>query len=93
MCIMFDSLFFNKLDVYIYSILEDVFVVFTLYSFLKLILLSSLLELIWPTQFFNRRNSMGTVVRKYRTYVEVFVKLRSSVIILPSQFILSISFS
>lgn len=89
---MFDFFFLDKLDIYMYSILEDIFVVFVLYSFFKLILLSSLFELIWPTQFFNRRNLIGVVVHKYRTYTEVFLKLRSSVTIIPSQITLSISF-
>ena len=78
---MFELLFSGKLDVYMYSILEDVFVVLMLYSFIKLILLSSLIELIWPTQFFNRRNSMGvTTSLRLRTYTEVLLKLRLSTV-------------
>lgn len=75
---MFELLFSGKFDLYMYSILEDVFVVLMLYSFLKLILLSSLVELIWPTQFFNRRNSMGVTTTRLRTYTEVLLKLRST---------------
>ena len=75
---MFELLFSGKLDVYMYSILEDVFVVLMLYSFIKLVLLSSIVELIWPTQFFNRRNSMGVTSLRLRTYTEVLLKLRSS---------------
>ncbi len=75
---MFELLFSGKLDVYMYSILEDVFVVLMLYSFIKLVLLSSIVELIWPTQFFNRRNSMGVTSLRLRTYTEVLLKLRNS---------------
>jgi len=75
---MFELLFSGKFDIYLYSFLEDVFVVLMLYSFLKLVLLSSLVELVWPTQFFNRRNSMGVNSFRLRTYTEVFLKLRSS---------------
>lgn len=75
---MFELLFSGKLDIYMYSILEDVFVVLMLYSFIKLVLLSSIVELIWPTQFFNRRNSMGVTSLRLRTYTEVLLKLRSS---------------
>jgi hypothetical protein len=75
---MFELLFYGKLDIYMYSILEDVFVVLMLYSFIKLIVLSSLVELIWPTQFFNRRHSMGVINTRLRTYTEVLLKLRSS---------------
>lgn len=73
---MFEFLFSDKFDIHMYSILEDAFVVLMLYSFLKLVLLSSLVELIWPTQFFNRRNSMGVVSYRLRTYTEVILKLR-----------------
>jgi len=75
---MFELLFSDKFDMYLYSVLEDVFVVLMLYSFIKLILLSSLVELIWPTQFFNRRNSMGVTSYRLRTYTEVLLKLRQS---------------
>lgn len=85
---MFELLFSGKLDIYMYSILEDVFVVLMLYSFLKLIILSSLVELIWPTQFFNRRNSMSVTSFRLRTYTEVLLKLRSSNTNLSSLFLL-----
>ena len=75
---MFEFLFSNKFDLYMYSILEDIFVVLMLYSFIKLVVLSSIVELIWPTQFFNRRNSMGITSLRLRTYTEVLLKLRSS---------------
>ncbi len=75
---MFELLFSSRLDMYVYSLLEDIFVVLMLYSFIKLVLLSSLVELIWPTQFFNRRNSMNTSNFRLRTYTEVLLKLRSS---------------
>lgn len=73
---MFELLFSGKFDTHVYSVLEDVFVVLMLYSFIKLILLSSLVELIWPTQFFNRKNSMGVTNTRLRTYTEVLLKLR-----------------
>ena len=75
---MFELLFSGKFDIYFYSMLEDIFVVLMLYSFIKLVLLSSIIELIWPTQFFNRRNSMGVTSLRLRTYTEVLLKLRSS---------------
>ena len=75
---MFELLFSDRLDMYVYSLLEDIFVVLMLYSFIKLVLLSSLVELIWPTQFFNRRHSMNTSTFRLRTYTEVLLKLRAS---------------
>jgi hypothetical protein len=75
---MFDILSLYTLDVHFYSILEDIFVVLMLYSFIKLVLLSSLIELIWPTQFFNRRNCTNVSNFRYRTYTEFFLKLRNN---------------
>ena len=75
---MFELLFLGKFDMHLYSILEDIFIVLMLYSFIKLVLLSSLVELIWPTQFFNRRNSNGVTSFRLRTFVEVLTKLRVS---------------
>lgn len=88
---MFELLFSNKFDLYMYSILEDIFVVLMLYSFIKLVVLSSIVELIWPTQFFNRRNSAGVVNFRLRTYTEVVLKLRSATTTF-SQFILLFKF-
>lgn len=73
---MFDLFFLGHFDVYFYSTLEDIFVVLMLYSFIKLLLLSSIVELIWPTQFFNRRNSSGVVSFRLRTFTETILKLR-----------------
>ena len=70
--------FQGSFDVYFYTILEDIFVVIMLYTFIKIILLSSLVELIWPTQFFNRRNSSGVVSFRLRTFTEALLKLRVS---------------
>jgi hypothetical protein len=75
---MLELLFSGKFDMYLYSMLEDIFVVLMLYSFIKLVLLSSIVELIWPTQFFNRRHSSGAISFRLRTYVEVLLKLRVS---------------
>ncbi len=88
---MFELLYSTKLDLHAYSILEDIFVVLMLYSFIKLVVLSSIVELIWPTQFFNRRNSMNTVSFRLRTYTEVLLKLRSNNLTF-SQFILIFKF-
>ena len=75
---MFELLFSSKYDIYFYSTLEDVFTIVMLYSFLKLILLSSVIELLWPTQFFNRRHSSSTLVARLRSYTECFSKVRFS---------------
>ena len=48
------------------------------YNFLKLLLIGSILELIWPTQFFNRRHNINLQLFRFRTFVETFLKLKNS---------------
>jgi hypothetical protein len=55
---------------------EELIVVFMFYNFVKLIIMGSIVELIWPTQFFNRRHSTGFSAIRYRTLTETVIKLR-----------------
>ena len=50
-------------------------VIFFFYNFIKVLIFGSLLELIWPTQFFNRRHNNLSQLR-FRTFTEVVAKLR-----------------
>ena len=43
---MFDFIFLNNFDLYLSSIQEDIFVVIIMYIFIKMVLLSSVVELI-----------------------------------------------
>jgi hypothetical protein len=43
---MFDFIFLNNFDLYLSSTQEDIFVVLIIYIFIKMILLSSIVELI-----------------------------------------------
>jgi hypothetical protein len=49
-----------------------------LYSFLKLLLLSSILELVWPSHFFNKRNNLNFNSIKFRNFTEVLLKLKDT---------------
>ncbi len=60
------------------NLFDDLIVIFMLYSFIKILLMSSLSELIWPTQFFNRRHNIGFQVFKFRVFTEVLLKLNNS---------------
>jgi hypothetical protein len=73
---MFDFIFLNNFDLYLSSIQEDVFVVIIMYIFIKMVLLSSIVELIWPTQMFNRKNSTNVISFRLRTFTETLLKLR-----------------
>ena len=54
---------------------EELIIIFLFYNFMKLLIFSSVFELIWPTQFFNRRNNFNSIL-KFRTFNEVLLKLR-----------------
>jgi hypothetical protein len=59
---------------------EEIIIIFIFYNFIKLIVFGSIVELVWPTQFFNRRHNCGFQLIKYRTYTETLLKLRSKTI-------------
>lgn len=70
----------SKLDFFNFFInynFEDVLVVFLLYNFFKYLIMCSIIELIWPTQFFNRKNNIGYQLIRFRTYTETLLKLRN----------------
>lgn len=73
---------YNFFSISYSAIFDDLIVILMLYSFIKILLMSSVIELIWPTQFFNRRHNIGFQVFKHRTYTEVLLKLNT-----PNQFI------
>ena len=66
----------NFFNFYKYFAFEDFIVVFLLYNFFKFLIMCAMTELIWPTQFFNRRHNVGYQLWRYRTYTETLLKLR-----------------
>jgi hypothetical protein len=54
---------------------EELIIIFLFYNFIKLLIFSSIFELIWPTQFFNRRNNFSLIL-KFRSFTETLLKLR-----------------
>ena len=75
--IFFDK-FYTLCSLSYSTLFDDLVVIFMIYSFIKILLLSSLNELVWPTQFFNRRHNIGFQVFKFRTFTEVVLKLKSA---------------
>lgn len=76
--------FFEKYNYFINYILvnlDELLLVIFLFSFTKMILMCSLVELIWPTQFFNRRHSISFQTLHWRTYTEFFLKLRKKLLV------------
>lgn len=69
--------FFNNVNFFINFKLisfEEIIIIFLFYNFIKILIFGSVLELIWPTQFFNRRHV--NKILKFRTFTEVLSKLR-----------------
>lgn len=46
------------------------------YNFIKLIIFNSIVELIWPTQLFNRKHGSSHQLLRFRTFTETVSKLR-----------------
>lgn len=71
--------FLNDFNFYIQLklfFIEEIVVVFMFYNFIKLIIFSSIVELIWPTQFFNKKHGSSYQLLKFRTFNETLLKLR-----------------
>ena len=55
---------------------EDLFTIMLLYNFIKYLIVITLNELVWPTQFFNRRHVISYNSYKFRTFTEYILKLK-----------------
>lgn len=69
--------YFGLVNVIARTNVEDLIVVTFVYIFFKYMLLSSVVELIWPTQYFNKKHVVGYQSFRLRTYVETINKLRN----------------
>lgn len=71
--------FLNDFNYYIQLKLffaEEIIIIFLFYNFIKLLIFSSIVELIWPTQYFNRKHSSSYQLIRFRTFTETLIKLR-----------------
>ena len=71
--------FLNDFNYYIHLKLffvEELIVIFLFYNFIKLIIFGAVVELVWPTQYFNRKHSSSYQLIKFRTFTETLIKLR-----------------
>lgn len=69
--------YFGLMNVIARTNVEDLIVVTFLYIFFKYLLLSSVVELVWPTQYFNKKHVVGYQSYRLRTYVETINKLKN----------------
>ena len=69
--------FFNNFNFFLNFKLisvEEIIIIFMFYNFIKIIIFGSIFELIWPTQFFNKRHNLNKI--KYRDFIETILKLK-----------------
>jgi len=69
--------YFESFNFYSYFRWEDFLVLMYVYIFFKYLVVTTIVELIWPTQYFNRKHSSGYQSYRLRTYTETLLKLRS----------------
>ena len=55
---------------------EEIVVLLIFYNFIKIIILGSVVELIWPTQYFNKKHNINNNFLKFRNFLETILKLR-----------------
>ena len=69
--------FFEKFNVYsIFLFFDNLLLILFIYTFYKNILISSIFELIWPTQIFNKKNNINFNNYKKKSFIEFFIKIK-----------------
>lgn len=71
----FIETFHINMNFYLFS-LEELLIILFLFSIAKLIILCIIIELIWPTHFFNKRHNINFQTLKLRDFQSVLLKLR-----------------
>lgn len=64
-----------NINFYLFSF-EELLIILFLFSIAKLIILCIVIELIWPTHFFNKRHNINFQTLKLRDFQSVLLKLR-----------------
>ena len=57
------------------AIVEQIATFIFIYGAMNFIAWSTIIELIWPTHFFNRRHTSSPEFLRFRTYTETILKL------------------
>jgi len=66
-CFMFNSIF---------TFSDEILLICLIYNFVKLIIFNSIIELIWPTNYFNKKHNINFSLIKFRGFTETILKLR-----------------
>ena len=65
----------NIITIYINIIfIENIILVLILYFFFKTLIMSSILELVWPTHLFNKKNNFSYSNVKNKLFLEILLK-------------------
>ena len=71
-------IFFQNFEIFnIFLYLDNVLLILFIYTFFKTILISSIFELIWPTQFFNKKNNLNFKNYKNKSFIEFLLKIKN----------------
>lgn len=57
------------------AIMEQITTFIFIYGAMNFIAWSTIVELIWPTHFFNRRHTSSSEFLRFRTYTETILKI------------------
>jgi len=62
---------------FFFNYIDNMLLVLMLYFFFKSVILSSMLELIWPTHIFNKKNNFSYSLYKKKSFIEIFLKFKN----------------
>lgn len=68
------NLYFYFDKSFLLTYFNNLLLVYFMYMFFKLVLLSSIVELMWPTHFFNKKHNISLHRAKKRSFLEFFLK-------------------
>ena len=57
---------------------EDILLLLIFYNFLKIVVVCLFNEIVWLSQFFNKKHNVSFQSSKFRMYYEVVLKLRNN---------------
>jgi len=60
----------------IFTFSDEILLICLIYNFVKLIIFNSIIELIWPTNYFNKKHNINFSLIKFRGFTETILKLR-----------------
>jgi DNA integrity scanning protein DisA with diadenylate cyclase activity len=69
----FKNFFFKNIN-FILNYFDNIFLIVMIYFFFKSLILSLILELIWPTHLFNKKNNISFSKSKKKSFIDFSLK-------------------